>query len=120
MPATVARPRKPILAITTNINIITPNNEGIKASIPPDLESFSCFAARLDFFFFVTIRLWDGDGVDVIGTKEELIMEILDKCFDHSLCRSRFWRRLLVCDIEDNVDNEEDSEVREASILSAS
>lgn len=54
-------------------------SEGSNASIPPDLESFWCFAVMLDFFFFLTIRLEEGLAV----------AEIEESCLDHSFCFSR-------------------------------
>lgn len=85
IPATVARPLKPILAIIITPSKTTPINDGIKASIPPDLESFWCLAVMDVFFFFLMIRLLlDGEeGCCVSETVEKA-----EDCLVHSCWRS--------------------------------
>ena len=90
IPATVARPRNPIFAITTNMSTTTPIAEGINASKPPDLESSECLLAILDFCFFFTIRLSEvGDGM-------VSVVEV-ENSFDQTSCRSRLCLRLIFC-----------------------
>ena len=74
--------------------------EGIRASIPPDLESSACLLAILDFFFFFMIRLFD-----VV-----VLFEIVESCLDHDCCRSLLCLRLS-CDILDDVESEDGAEV---------
>jgi hypothetical protein len=50
IPATEARPRNPIFAMTPQTRIARPINEGRKASIPPEGESEPCFCSDFDFF----------------------------------------------------------------------
>jgi len=69
--------------------------EGIRASIPPDLESSACLLAILDFFFFFMIRLFD-----VV-----VLFEIVGSCLDHDCCRSLF-RLRLSCDMVDDVEDD--------------
>jgi hypothetical protein len=51
IPATEARPRKPIFAMTPQTRIARPINEGNSDCIPPEAESEPCFCSDLDFFF---------------------------------------------------------------------
>lgn len=95
MPTTVARPRNPIRAMTTKNRRTTQIMEGIRASIPPDLESSACLLAILDFFFFFMIRL-----LDVV-----VLFEIVESCLDHDCCRSLF-RLRLSCDMVDDVEDD--------------
>ena len=86
MPAVVARPRNPILAMMTNAKMTTPMREGMSASNPPDLESSACLLVILDFFFFFTMRLLQLD-CDCVERAESCI------CLDHACCLSRFLLR---------------------------
>jgi hypothetical protein len=68
----------------------TPIRDGIRASIPPDLESFWCLAVMLDFFFFLIIRLL----LEIVDDAVALLL--LDSSLDQSFCLSLFLRRLLL------------------------
>jgi hypothetical protein len=78
--------------MTTTIRTTTPIREGISASIPPDWESFWCFAVIFDFFFFFTMRLLldEGDGENSFD---------LASSIDQSLCLSVLFRLLRVVGI---------------------
>ena len=90
IPATVDRPRNPILAMIPTTSTTTPIAEGINASIPPDFESFWCLAVMLDFFFLLTIRLEDGP-----------VSDMDDACLDHSFCRSLLHLRFNIASGDD-------------------
>ncbi len=95
IPATVARPRNPILAMIMTASTMIPIRDGSMASIPPDLESSACLLAILDRFFFFIMRLLEEDEDCVEYDVAVLLLLMLnDSSFDHSFCRSRFLLRL--------------------------
>jgi len=64
IPATVALPRKPILAITPHTRMTRPIKDGSSASIPPEGASEPCFFSDLDFRNGLLVVLDSGDGTE--------------------------------------------------------
>ena len=90
IPATDARPRKPILAMRPNPRIANPINEGNKASTPPEGPSAPCFFNELDFFFaFLVVMV-------VVTTVSRRASNTYSPSLSRFLLRDRTFRSFLV------------------------
>lgn len=74
IPATEARPRKPILAMTPHTKMATPIKDGRSAVIPPDAASLPCFWSALDFFFALGNIRRSGDAVETCLSRFVLLL----------------------------------------------
>jgi hypothetical protein len=98
IPATVARPRKPIRAMTTKVSTTAHETVGRRASMPPDLPSSVCLLVILDFLFLPMIVLCVDDAI-VVAAGEPPSASTTMGAGHHSpdgpiiIRRSRFVRR---------------------------